>query len=316
MTFKKLSRIACVSLIAGVTVFAAGVSGCTIGTKRPEAKITIEFNDNSYELEYELHRNKYPQTVKHFIELADEGFYDNTIIHNYTTNDWYGGGYGYNAETYASSYAAVGSMTEYFEDNSLEGKYYNDLFLAGKLSASVYKDSQVENGNFVGKDALPTLIGEFSKNGHSVENGGLTSRFGALKMYYSSDKTYNNGQLSSEKIWMETEQDDSAFYVDYKYNSATSIFAMQIGSTSSLSGNEYCTFAVLKNDKDEEVLNDLKEAITKYIEENHSGESLKFYKDVEVTVDLYEQVADKGTETTFAATSLPIVIKTVEITKY
>ena len=257
----------------------------------------------------------YPQTVKHFIELADEGFYDNTVIHDYKTNDWYGGGYSYD-QTYATAYNTTGGLREYFmETTSLESKYYNELFLGGKLSPSVYASYEADGDDFVGTDALPTLIGEFTKNDHTVLKGAINSQFGALKMYYTSGKTYS-GSSSSQKVWIETTKDDSAFERDYKYNSATSLFSIQVGAASSLSNSEYCTFAILKGDGDEDKLNELKDAISDYISENYSGSTASFTKSVEVVVDNFEQVADKGTEVDYTATAVPIIIKTVKITKY
>lgn len=315
MSFKKIGRIACVSALACIAGATAAFSACTIETKHPRAKITIEFNEKTYEIEYQLYRNMYPQTVKHFIQLADEGFYDNTIIHNYTTNDWYGGGFKYSAEDYTSAYATTGTLKEYFLENSLEEAYYN-LFTEEKLTPSVYKSAEFDdNGKAKGTDALPTLIGEFANNDHTVEKGALTSAFGALKMYYTSGKTYGGEKTSKDKVWVENTTDHFAFERDYALNSATSLFTIQAGTSSALTDSAYCTFGILK-DGSGDVLNDLKDAISTYISDNLGGTSSSFYKSVEVTVDKYEQFADKGTDVTYRASVLPIVIKTVKITKY
>ena len=95
MKFKKFARLICVAALAGAAVAVPLMSGCN--TDHPEARITIEYDSVTYVLNYKMYRNMYPQTVKHFIELADNGFYNNTIIHNYQSNssNWYGGGYRY-----------------------------------------------------------------------------------------------------------------------------------------------------------------------------------------------------------------------------
>lgn len=316
MSFKKIRRAACVTALASVAAFAAAFSACTIETKHPRAKITLEFNEVTYVIEYQLYRNMYPQTVKHFIELADEGFYDNTLIHNYTANDWYGGGYSYDSATYASQYATTGTLAEYYAENSLEKKYY-DLFAADTFTPSVYKSVEFDaKGNAKGEEALPTLIGEFTNNDHTITKGAVSTQFGALRMYYTSGKTYNGEKTTPDKVWVQNTTDASAFEREYSYNSATSLFAIQAGTSSALSNASYCTFGLLKDENSENALNDLIDAISDYIADNLSGTSSSFYKSVEVTVDKYEQFADKDTDVTYRATVLPIIVKTVEITKY
>ena len=81
MKFKNFGRVLCAVALSGMALAAPMLSGCN--TDHPEAKITIEYDGVSYVLEYKMYRNMYPQTVLHFIELADNNFYDNTIIHNY-----------------------------------------------------------------------------------------------------------------------------------------------------------------------------------------------------------------------------------------
>ena len=178
-TFKRL--VMAVAALAVVTAMPF-MSACD--SDHPEAVITISYNGNDYELKYKLYRNMYPQTVRHFIELADAGFYNGTIIHSYSSSYLYGGGYTYNAESYESDYETdyedgEGAMREYFQANSKESAYL-DLFNSGALTPSVYTD-YIED-HYIGK--LPTVIGEVGDT-HVIQNGKLTGGFGALRMYYS-----------------------------------------------------------------------------------------------------------------------------------
>ena len=140
MTFKKLGRIICATAISGLAIAAPLFSGCS--TSHPEAKITVDFSGETYVLEYKLYRSMYPQTVQHFIELADNDFYDNTIIHNYQTDKWYGGGYKYDdgeERGYTASFEdGSESMLDYLESASKE---YDYAVLAdpdaGKITPSV-----------------------------------------------------------------------------------------------------------------------------------------------------------------------------------
>ena len=97
-----------------------------------------------------------------------------------------------------------------------------------------------------------------------VENGALKQSYGSLTMYYTPKEkcaTYVDVKRSDGK------GNDAKLY---KYNSATSLFYISLSSSSSGSGTSYCTFATLEDDS-VEVLDDLKAAITDYIEDEYEG---------------------------------------------
>ena len=314
--FKKfIKRLVCAAAIVSAVGVSVSMSGCTIETNHPNAKITIEFNGETYEINYKLYRNMYPQTVRHFIELADAGFYDNTIIHNYTSNDWYGGGYSYidgdgdesysNSFKYASYYDVPSSGST---NGSSKEKAYYELFQSGALTASVFKPGTIASAEYcTSQTALSTLIGEFTSNDHTIDNGALESQYGGLRMYYTSKST-------SEIVTVLTGKGQYLEH-NYKYNCATSLFAIQVGSSSSLSDDDYCLFGVLKNSDATEVLEDLQDDIEDYID------SLKTdftYTVSNINIDNYEEVSDddKGADTSYTVTSMPIIIRSVKITKY
>ncbi len=310
---KKFKRVLLTLALASVVGVSASVSACTIKTKHPRAKITIEFNDETYDIEYTMYRNMYPQTVQHFIELADEGFYDNTIIHDYKSTDWFTGGYSYSdAEDSGYSAAFTGSsLGDYLETNNKETAYYA---LSGSLSASVYKqlvydgDSETVSGD----DVLPTLIGEFSNNDHRIDKGALTADFGTLKMYY-----YDKGD-TNQKVAIKNSSGQILEH-DYRYNCATSLFAIQTGESSSYTESKYCVFARLRNDKAKDKLNDLIDAIEDYVADNLESTNISFTKSVSTKVDNLDSFAKDGGQSisqTFTMTQKPIIIKSVEITKY
>ena len=144
---KTLKRIAMAVAAAAVLTAVPFMSGCE--SSHPEAVITISYDGTEYELNYKLYRNMYPQTVRHFIELAESGFYNNTIIHNYSGSSYmYGGGYSY-SDTYETDYdeGELG-MLDYFEINSKEAEYYNLAINTDTLTPSVYRD--YIDGNYIG----------------------------------------------------------------------------------------------------------------------------------------------------------------------
>ena len=314
MSIKKIGRIICCTVMAAAVSAAAALSGCTIETKHPRAEITIEFDGTEYVIEYTLYRNMYPQTVRHFIELAEEGFYDNTIIHDYATNDWFGGGYDYDADAYAEDVSSE-DMDNYLEEYD-KAEEYIDLFYDGKLTASVYKNYTYEGDEMVVDEdtAYWTLRGEFSNNGHTIDNGALTASFGVLKMYYT-EKAYDDegGTYLEENayVYLKTSNDETV-QGKYEYNSATSLFAIQVGSSSDISASYYCVFAQLRNDDAEDTLNDLLDAIEDYV--GDLGDT-DFVQSASVIVDQYDEFAGPTT-TDYSVPIDPTIIKSVKITRY
>ncbi|HBN12860.1 MAG TPA: hypothetical protein DD415_04505 [Clostridiales bacterium] len=315
----KKSRLAILSLaLAGLVGVSAATSACTVKTKHPRVKISISFLEETYDVEYTLYRNMYPQTVQHFIELADGGFYDNTIIHDYKNNDWLGGAYSYNAVVtsgdneiqtdYSAAYTS-GSLAEYLENNCKEAAYY-DMFEAGKFTPSVFKrtvyndkgDPEVDSA-----DALATLIGEFSENDHKIESGALSASYGALKMMY-----YEKGD-SNQKVTIKNSFGELLEH-DYRYNCATSVFTMQMGNSTSYSATKYCVFGELRNDSAKKALQSLTDAIADYVDTIS-----KFTTTVDTKVDTLDRFAEddgRDIEKQFTLTSVPLIVKTVEVTKY
>lgn len=312
----KKATISIISFIVAVActgLTATAMTGCNPETDHPEVRITYEFNGATYDVEYTLYRNMYPNTVRHFIELSENGFYDNTIIHNYQTNDWFAGGYSYNAEDYSAKADNVWQIAEYLEDNSKE-KAYNDLFNEGKLTPSVFRQTRYNNGKeYVDKsDGLPTLMGEFYNNiNQEIEKGALTADYGCLKMYYYEKE-------SKQKIYV-TPTSDQVILADYKNNCATSYFSLQTGSSTSYSEKNYAVFARLK---DADAFDGFVNAVKDYIGERYSGSTSSFYNSgVEANVDNYDnfsdkQENDKGKSVTYNVPRNAIVIKSVQVTKY
>ncbi len=298
MFIKKFRRVACIVAAAAAFAVVPVLSGCESG--HPEANVTISFNGTEYTLNYRMYRNMYPQTVRHFIELADNGFYDNTIIHDYESSYWYAGGYSYDADNYKNDFDQNG-LGEYVENNSKEKAYYEDMFLGGKLTPSVYMDYL--DGEY--KTALPTLIGEFKDAQHTIENGALKSSYGCLRMYYTNKDT-------KKEVYLDKFGTDDAIIGSYKYHSATSIFNIQVGS-STAADNDSCIFAVLQNTT---VLDTLRSDISTFITEN--GLSSKFTLDVAgVYVDNYDMIVDQmKTTATYTFSYEPIIVKSVKIVKY
>ena len=315
MSFKRLKRAIFGVAVAAAIGASAALAGCTLETNHPRAQITLEFNGTEYVIEYTLYRNMYPQTVRHFIELAESGFYDNTIIHNYATNDWYGGGYAYEEAAYAEA-SENGAFDDYLNDPSYyKEDDYLSLFNSGALTPSVYTaySSYDEDGNMIvsEEDAYHTLIGEFSNNDHIIDNGQRGAEYGSLKMYYTPKVI---GDIAKAQVYIKTAGGQILVH-DYEYNCATSLFAIQVGTSSSLSTSSYATFGYLSSDADSDTLDSLKDAIEDYIDDEYNEDS-DFTTSTSAEVDRIEDIAEQATAVEYSVPNAAIVVKSVVITKY
>ena len=318
MKFSKIKKlITCIALSATVACLASTATGCSAETDHPEVSITYEFAGKQYTIEYTLYRNMYPNTVRHFIELTECGFYNNTVIHDMQTNDWFGGAYSYDKENYESRATSADSMSDYYSlyDNdadtyiSKEHEYYG-LAESGKLSTTVYRNIAYEGQTQIldAKHAMATLIGEFSDNQHEIEKGALTADYGCLKMYYSTRKT-------KKKVYV-TPASGEINFRDYSKNCATYVFGMQVGTTSTYVASQYCVFATVKDDSKVE---NLVAAVEDYNIDKYGTTTSDHYLQPEVdvdTLDKFDEEADAVITETFRSPKTAIVIKSVKIIKY
>lgn len=284
---KSFKKILC-AVLAGTSVFASATmfSACT--TSHPKVEMKISFNNITYTLEYKLYRKLAPATVQHFLELAENKYYDGLCVHDFTgtAGKMYTGGY-----TYDAAQTSEGGLVE---------KNYFDVVKDLKLTATVW--------HLDGSDSTNTVYGEFADNGFEVESGALKQSYGSLTMYYTpkGDSRYVTVQRSDGS------GKDSKLY---KYNSATSLFYISLTSGST-TNNAYCTFATLEDDS-VDVLNDLKEAIETYIADEYEGENSDFAPSTRVTVDEDDPyVSAEKNYCDYSVPKNPIVIKSVKVKSY
>ena len=286
--FKKTKKIVSCALAACSIVACAGtLTACE--TNKPQVEMKIEFNGETYTLEYQMNRKVTPNTVKHFLWLVDGGYYNDTVIHNYDAGGMkmYGGLYAHNGAEEGVYYADK-SYTEFCDK-------YKDSF-----PASVFKAK--------GEDPIFTVYGEFTNNNFEVQNGAFKEGLGSLAMYYSEKDT-------DQRVYVK--RVDGEGYSDraYQENSATSGFYIST-STSQKTQKNYCVFAVLTKDGKEE-FDELTQAITDYIAENYADETEKFVTETELYIDQEDEyVGRDDKKATFNMPTAPIVIKTVKVKKY
>lgn len=276
-------------LVAALAAF--GFAGCD--TSYPEVKITYEFNGKKYDIEYTLTRNGAPQTVQHFLELADAGYYDGTVIHNYDRDGvlLYGGGYVLDSQ---------GDLEE--KDYFSEVKRLESEKGITFTQSVFYEDS---------KDPMYTVRGEFKANGVEKNNKAYSQTFGALVMYYMGKGSDNTRVSTLRNDGKEVQDGDY-----YKYNCATSLF-YTVGSQSVNSGNsddEYCTFGMVK---DSEKLQDFLNAIKDYADTRSETDPFAVDRDIVLNqYDPFEQVKNAKITATYSVPTEPIKILTVKVTKY
>ena len=280
----RLKKIVSCALAISATVGCVGLfTACE--TSHPQVKMTISFDGEDYELEYKLYRKIAPATVKHFLYLADNGYYNGLCVHSYEDSRMYTGGYKYDA---TASEVDGGLVYQ---------KYYDIVKDYGDFPFTVYENSSKNN-------KLYTLYGEFEQNDFSVENGKKNESYGSLSMFYT-DKT------EDASVYIEHPEAGGSKNRSYKYNSATSQFFISL-TASEKSNSKYCTFATLDEDSVDE-LQELQEAIEEYLADNEDNS-----KEVSVRVDEDEVYLGEdyvGVEVYTVLTS-PIIVKKVEVKKF
>ncbi len=306
------------ALSAGTLAMFAGCS-----TDHPEIAITYTFNGTDYVVDYVLSRLDAPQTVNHFIELADAGFYDGTCIHDYNSNFLYGGGYRLEDEQ--------GDPFAYGADNSLKSFSLKEIDYFSILEeleegGHTFTQSVWRTGNTSGLptqgEGLYTVYGEQSGKVDNQYGRDYTHSTGALVMYYS-----DKGDKVRDEVAVVRADDGSVQYENYLMNSATSMFYTYLSpNTNSSLGQKYCVFGKTK-DFEGQLTNGLLKAINNYIsdhtpDETAEGEEPYSFTTVQegIRLNQYDPFEDirKGDRTQDFETPImaPILVKSVRVTKY
>lgn len=330
----KKHRIAAVALAAALSAGALLLfGGCT--TRHPEVTITYTFNGKDYAVEYTLSRDDAPQTVIHFIELADAGFYNGTVIHDYTSSFLYGGGYrlldedgndfSYDADNSQKTF----ELTEinYFEEvKALENAPNSKI----KFTQSVWYKDGTKNNPKKGEGVYTVR----SESTARIQNEGgreYSHSKGALVMYASAKSEDFTEEIVVERADGGKNNNGQALeYQRYIYHSTTSLFyTYTSSSTSSELAAKNTVFGKAKK-YDEQLENGLLKAIRDYISEHTSDEdgedeetAYSFTEEQVKELNRYEPFPELATagldnsETPFATPmSAPIIIKSVKVTKY
>lgn len=291
---KTFSVVLAVFLLVGV---AFAFVGCE--SDYPQIRITIQFNDNdsdtddTYVLNYRLSRKMYKQTVNHYIELIDAGFYDGTVIHDYQSNRMVGGGYTYN-DVENDDYRDLASLAEAYD--------------ALSLTPSVWADEEYTQ-------ALNTLYGETAANGHGIDGeGAYTNEKGALGTYTyldSSELPTPKPVVSAHK----TSDGSDRKNIPYQYNAVTSMFYLYTGSSASADSN-FCVFGVLADDDSSTRFDELLSAISSYTSTmKEEDEDYVFTEVQDMRID--DAMTEFGYYTAeFNIPKVKIVIESIEVTSY
>ena len=292
---KKLHRI--LSLVSAAVVSAAAFAMfAACDSAEPEITITYNFLGEDYEVDYTLSRKGAPQTVQHFIELADAGYYDGTCIHHYVDDAFlYGGAYVWDEET----------------ESIVEKDYYSEVKDLN-LTQTVY--TLGENGKR--GDPLYTVRGEFEANGVEGNTKTLSHTQGALVMFYTGK---GNSSVRVGSI-----RSDGGDYQEgdyYKYNCATSMFYTFTGAGTRTELDKYYT--VFGRTSNFSQMQDLLDAIQDYIDTLGSADAFvdsgRYYINEH---DPYDAVTGSTTfsgeniSSTYNVPVEPIIVKSVEVTKY
>lgn len=295
---RTLKKITC-GILAAVSMFGCAATLTACETTYPEVQMKIEFNGETYTLEYKLYRELAPQTVKHFLWLANDGYYNGLCVHDYSQNDY--------LRMYTGAYSVAESEED--ADGLVYKKYYETIQNSKNFSSfpvSVWMQKDQANPTY-------TLKGEFEDNNFRVESGDLKETFGSLTMYYYDIS--EEEAIAESDVYMKRADGKAPSKCDYKYNYTTSMFYISL-SNNAVNNKAYCTFATIKGDSKSK-LEDLKEALDEYIEDKYDGEVSEFTESELVMIGEDDpMLKTQAVRKTFSVPKQPIVIKSVKVLKY
>lgn len=293
-------RIATIATAAALSVGAGAMfAGCS--SNNPEITITYSFNGEEYEVSYTLSRLDAPNTVQHFIELADAGYYDGMCVHDYDSNYIRSGGYKF----VEGELEAVNYFTEVKKIEAEQGITFTQ---------SVWK-------NDADQTPLYTVYGEFEENGNFPANGReYKHKRGALVMDYSEKNKYS---LNVRTVRNDGGADNDGEAYDlkaYYKNSATSLFYTFLGESSTSRDSNYCVFGMVSDaDELEALIDAVKDYVSDHSDED-TEEEYSFTENITKNVNEYEPFEDlcRGDITKEFKTPVtePIIIQSVKVNKY
>lgn len=290
----KIAKLVSV-IAAALLVLAMSFAFVGCETKHPEISVKISFNEETYELEYKLYRNMYPQTVAHYLELIDMKYFDGTVIHDYRSDRMVGGGYYYDGED------VVDDLVEKDYDAATKDENGNVTL----KNVSVWADADKTT-------AYNTLYGEFQKNAFEIKNNGLTNTLGAIGTYYYTPVN------TSQKVYIQRNENKEMDTRPYCYNATTSMFYLYTGSSGT--DTAYCTFGVLNGKKYEEKFQELLDAIEAYTLETLNGGDEEgtevFTTEEQMTIEDGYWAESSYEDVSFSIPRAKIVIEQVKVLKY
>ncbi len=270
------------SVLATTAAFGCMATMTACETSHPEVTITLTFQGETYELDYQLYRKVAPATVAHFLALAEQGYYDGLCVHDYADSRMYTGGYIYDA-------AADGKLKE--------KKYFDLVKTYENFPTTVYKDEAKTQ-------PIYTLYGEFYDNSKfNVESGEKSESFGSLTMYYT-----DKGDCK-DTVMLDHPEAGKWKARDYADNCATSLFFISLTEEDKTNTN-YCTFATLE-EGDVDTLKALKAELDEYASDSANLSS------VTTSVDSGDPfVGSYNKKATYDLLAEPLVVKKVEVKKF
>ncbi len=322
---KKSMRLFAVLASAAICGSAVALfAGCD--TNYPEVAITYEFNGTEYEVEYTLSRKGAPQTVQHFIELADAGYYDGTVIHDYRSNGifLYGGAYRYNADGELEEKDYWTELRNYEKEHG--PTFTQTVFARGSVMANYL----TERGDYIAagevynaeseKVPLYTLHGEFSGNGVTLNGKSYRHQKGALGMFYTQKGDREDTVVTTVRSDGGANNDNNPEQSDkYKTNCATSIFYTFTGDSNTTNDKNYTVFGLVKDYSRFQELLDAIADYTETLENDTDGDGSLFTEEQTFPANQYDPidlVRNAKIDVVYNVPVEPITIKSVKVKKY
>lgn len=212
-----------------------------LGTSTPQAEMTLKFKSNgkemTYVITYDLLLDKAPIAVINFINLVNDGFYDNAILDSYVSqyNCYIGARYAYRADgegklegkqnTNENTFIGEFKSNNYPEP---EGGYAQfSMFSLAMYHGELATDFDSANGAFI----LTT-----SETGtRNANNYAVFAKMNSISIYRDDETeplaTYKDGNMSSTYLKQMKDLNGRTYSIDMHAEDGTSNSVTVLGSS-------------------------------------------------------------------------------------
>ena len=185
--FKAIIALCCILCISMSIVSCAEIKG---KSKIQRVTVTLKVNDKTQDFNFELYKNYAEGTIEHFTYLANQGYYDNTVVSNLSNHVEFG-----------SFYVANGLFKSKYDADATKSyaSIIDDAYVSGKTL--YYGKDKNQAANYPRYTSDHSIVGEFAARGYTLNELGLNGAL-VLKRDVITEETEKANAYDTGKATM------------------------------------------------------------------------------------------------------------------